>query len=147
MALHNFESTKVPLDMKWNLDKLQVLLNDYPNNVIIEFMRYGWPISHDNTTGSSWVPNNWPGVLHNEKAVIDYFAMELSNGSVLGPVNGNPFCSKALLSPLSTRDKKDSVKKHVTVDMSFPQGNSVDDGIKKDSYLDNQILLKYPMVD
>ena len=31
--------------------------------------------------------------------------------------------------------------------MSFPKGNSVNDGIKNDSYLDKQICLKYPTVD
>ena len=31
--------------------------------------------------------------------------------------------------------------------MSFPKGNSVNDGIKKDEYLDEQITLKYPTVD
>ena len=31
--------------------------------------------------------------------------------------------------------------------MSFPKGKSVNDGIKKDNYLDDQISLKYPTVD
>ena len=31
--------------------------------------------------------------------------------------------------------------------MSFPKGNSVNDGIKKDVYLDEQITLKYPTSD
>ena len=31
--------------------------------------------------------------------------------------------------------------------MSLPKGNSVNDGINKDYYLDKQISLKYPMED
>ena len=30
--------------------------------------------------------------------------------------------------------------------MSFPKGNSINDGIKKDQYLDENICLKYPTV-
>ena len=47
------------------------------------------------------------------------------------------------------RDKKDSDEKRIIVDMSFPKGNSVNDGIKnkKDAHLDEQICLNYPMVD
>ena len=31
--------------------------------------------------------------------------------------------------------------------MSFPKGNSINDGIKKDQYLDEKISPKYPIVD
>ena len=31
--------------------------------------------------------------------------------------------------------------------MSFPKGNSINDGIKKDQYIDEKISLKYPTVD
>ena len=33
------------------------------------------------------------------------------------------------------------------VDMSFPRGNSINDGIKKDEYLEEKICLTYPTVD
>ena len=66
---------------------------------------------------------------------------------MLGPFKGNTFSCKAFISPLNTRDKKDSNEKPIIVDMSFPKGNSINDGINKDEYLDKQITLKYPTVD
>ena len=147
MGLHNFESTMVPVNTKWDLNKFELLLQYYHDNSIVDFMRYGWPISHDGRAGNNKVPNNWPGVQNNREAVASYFQRELSDGSVLGPFNGNPFCSNALLSPLNTRDKKDSTEKRIIVDMSFPPGNSVNDGIKKDFYMENEISLRYPTVD
>ena len=76
-----------------------------------------------------------------------YFNKELENNAVLGPFQSNPFANKAYLSPLNIWDKKDSEEKKIIVDMSFPKGNSINDGIKKDFYLDEQICLKYPTVD
>ena len=66
---------------------------------------------------------------------------------MLGFFQSNPFANKAYLSPLNTQDKKDSEEKGIIVDMSFPKGNSINDGIKNDFYLDEQICLKYPTVD
>ena len=79
--------------------------------------------------------------------VKKYLKKELANNAVLGPFYLNPFAHKAYLSPLNTRDKKDSEEKRIVINMSFPKGNSINDRIKKDSYLDEQICLKYPTVD
>ena len=76
-----------------------------------------------------------------------YFDKEIANDAVLGLFQFNPFAHKAYLSPLNTWDKTDSKEKGIIVDMSFSKGNSINDGIKKDCYLDEQICLKYPTVD
>ena len=110
-------------------------------------MKYGWPISHNGKTGWTNIPVNWPGAFQNASDVRKYFDKELANDAVLGPFQFNPFAYKAHLSPLNTQDKKDSEEKRIIVDMSFPKGDSINDGIKKDYYLDEQICLKYPTVD
>ena len=60
--------------------------------------------------------------------------MEIQNKVVLGPFPSNPFDQKAFFSQLNTRDKKDSLEKQVIVDMSFPEGTSVNDRIRRDEY-------------
>ena len=77
----------------------------------------------------------------------EVFKKRTRYNAVLGPFYLNPFAHKAYLSPLNTRDKKDSEEKRIIINMSFPKGNSINNGIKKDSYLDEQIYLKYPTVD
>ena len=34
---------QIPLQTKWNLDRMEVLLNDYEDKEVVEWMRYGWP--------------------------------------------------------------------------------------------------------
>ena len=43
--------------------------------------------------------------------------------------------------------KKDSSKRRVILDLSFPEGAAVNEGIPKDSYLGNKIDLSFPRVD
>ena len=87
----------------------------------------------------------WPG--DNFESICKYFQLELGNKAVLGPNAENPFDYDASYSPINTRDKKDSAEKRIIVDMLFRKGNSVNDGIRKDDYLDQKINLKYPTVD
>ena len=124
---------KVQVNCLWYLDQLETLLHEYKDKEIVTFLKYGWPISHNGKTGSTSVPANWPGASQNTLDVRNYFDKELANN--------------AYFSPLNTQDKKDSAEKCIIVNMLFPKGNSINDGIKKDYYLNEQISLKYPTVD
>ena len=137
---------KIQVGCLWNLDKLENLLHDYKDKETVTFLKYSWPISHNGETGSTDIPTNWPGAFQNKSDVSQYFDKELPNKAVLGPFQENPFGNKAYLLPLNMRDKKDSLEKRIIMDMSFPKGNSINDGIDKDTYLDEQISLKYPTV-
>ena len=131
----------------WNLDKLEKLLHTYDDKEIVDYLRYGFPISQYKTTGLTSIPNNWPGANSNFTSIQQYFRVELENKAVLGPFTRNLFDHDAFYLPINTREKKDSSKKRIIVDMSFPKGNSVNDRIKKDEYLDEKINLKYPTID
>ena len=115
--------------------------------MLVNYLRYGFPISQLDLKGSKCVSKNWPGAVVHKDSVSKYFQMELENRAIMGPFNNNPFDHDAFYSPLNTRDKKDSLEKRIIVDVSFPKGNSINDGIKKDQYLDKKINLKYPTVD
>ena len=144
---HNFCSLKIPTNCKWNLTLLEDLLRDYEDKKIINYLRYGFPISQFEKKGSSEISNNWPGAQINQSSLIKYFRMESENEAVLGPFTSNPSGHEAFFSPLNTRDKNDSLEKRIIIDMSFPKGNSINNGIKKDKYLDKIINLTYPTVD
>ena len=46
-----------------------------------------------------------------------------------------------------TREKPNSVNRRVILDLSFPVGQSVNDGVSKDKYLNTYFELNYPSVD
>ena len=51
------------------------------------------------------------------------------------------------MSPLSTREKRDSTDRRVIMDLSFTPGQSVNDKIEKGTYLGKECELTYPSVD
>ena len=81
-------------------------------------------------------------------AEIDrYIQTEMQHGAMLGPFNIPPFLRRMGISPLSTRPKRESAKRHIIMDLSFPKGSSVNDGISKFLYCGKTIQLSYPTID
>ena len=79
--------------------------------------------------------------------MTSYIHEEVKQGTLSGPFDGNPFSSQAIVSPLSTREKRDSTDRRVIMDFSFPPGQSVNDKIQKGTYLEKECELTYPSVD
>ena len=55
-----------------------------------------------------------------------------------------PFSRHVGISPLSTRPKRGSEDRRVILDLSFPIGESVNDGIPKDTYMGFHAKLTSP---
>ena len=54
---------------------------------------------------------------------------------------------KIHISPFMTREKAGSDARHTIIDLSWPKGASVNDGVLKDSYLGTDFKMHYPSVD
>ena len=82
---------------------------------------------------------------------VDYFiGKELEVGATLGPFSPNPLQSECYLSPPNTAPKKAPLgipyqKGHM--DLSWPIGTAVNDGIDKNCYLGEEVNLTYPSID
>ena len=64
---------------------------------------------------------------------------------MLGPFDSKPI--RMHVSPLLVRDKQNSSSKRTIMDLSWPKGASVNDGVKTDVYLGTEYDLHYPSVD
>ena len=64
----------------------------------------------------------------------------------MGPFKDNPI-KGGHCSPFMTRNKPNSDRCRVIVDLSWPQGASVNAGIDNFSYLDSAFALTFPTVD
>ena len=67
--------------------------------------------------------------------------------SVCGPFLSNLFDTDCVISPLLCVPKRDSDELRVVHDLSFAEGFSVNDGIAKDSYLNEPFRLRLPGID
>ena len=139
---------RIPVQTKWNLEKLGQLLTDYEDKEVVEWMRYGWPTGRLPTLPDPSITNkNHTGASEHPEALRKYIQKEQAQGAVMGPFERIPFQGKIGISPLSTRPKKDSDDRRIILDLSFPIGNSINDGMIKDNYLGFSAKLTFPKVD
>ena len=110
-------------------------------------LKYSWPISHEGRRYNTEKVKNWKGAIINKKAIKAYLDNEMKFNSVIGPFKVNPFNQPIGISPLNTRDKKDSLEKRIILDLSFPAGLTINEGINKDQYLGVCINWRLPTVD
>ena len=101
------------------------LLHDYQDSVVCDVLEFGWPVG--------FVPTTLPvlGSLDSSRC----------------PFDALPFTDGFVVSPLNTVSKQDSAERRVIVDLTWPCGTSVNDGIPSDSFLSKPISLSYPTID
>jgi len=142
----NFQGARSPVSSSFNLDCWSTYLEHYEDKVVLDFLRFGWPINFSGTLPISTLCNH-PSAQANMDYLANYISMELSFDSICGPFTCNPFDVDCVISPLLCVSKRDSDKLRVVHDLSFPDNMSVNSGIPKDTYLDMPYTLRLPGVD
>ena len=141
----NMFGARLPVKSKWNLEKLEQLLQDYNDKEVIEGLRYGWPTGRLPTVEDPEI------TYKNHMGAIDYLQeyikKEQSHAAILGPFKKIPFTNKVGISPISTRPKKNSEDRRIIVDLSFPPGGAGNDGIVRGNYLGFTAELQFPRTD
>ena len=139
---------RIPVQSNWNLELMDSLLRHYEDMEVVDWIRYGWPTGRLPTLEDSHTSSqNHKGGIDFQTDLNKYVIKELKKGAIMGPYDNIPFKSKIGISPLSTRPKKNSSECRVILDLSFPEGHSVNDGIQKDYYLGMEAKLTFPRVD
>jgi hypothetical protein len=143
----NFAGCRFPVPTQLNIPVWSHLLSEYHDKQIITFLRFGWPIRFTNPFAAHHAKENHKGVQGYETQLQQYFSKELQHSAILGPFPSNPFRTPIQISPLNTVNKKDSSDRRVILDLSFPSGLSINDGIPDNQYLGQPCDLVYPGVD
>ena len=122
----NYREARIPLVSGLNIKAWETYLKDYPDPLLIEYLKFGFPMSildYDALRITSVV--NHHSATQFSQAVDEYFKKELDHRTVLGPVNAID-SDMVHCSPLLTRPK-DVVKRRVIVNLSHPIKNSVNE--------------------
>lgn len=103
------------------------------DSFILDAIRYGFPLQYVGPRISVDNPET-----HNIKDterphVIDYLKSEVDNGAILGPFNSSPFIEWVHTSPIMTREKADSNKRRIIVDLSYPPDQNVNIGVLRNT--------------
>ena len=151
LGVPNFTGARVVVPTSFNLPLWRSLLSEYSDRAVCEFLAFSWPTGFDYSccgVVSSREFHNHKGALDFPSAVDSYLSTELMFGSVCGPFARNPFSAGHMaVSPLNSVPKPDLDEHRFILDLSWPAGSSVNDGISKNFYLGQQVTLRYPTVD
>ena len=115
-----------------NPEELDRLLQGYPEHersFLIQGFREGFKIQHNgprNTTNAK----NHGSAIKNAHIVKKLLSREISLGRIAGPFETD-ICGNIKISPLGLIPKKEPGSYRLIHDLSFPPGNSVNDGISR----------------
>ena len=145
-GVQNFQKCRIQIPSKFNFPFIERELADYPGKIIIDYLKFGFPLGHDGVRGSSALPKNHTGATQFPEQMEQMLEKELNSHAAIGPFNQVPF-EKYALSPLNSVPKKDSAKRRLILDLSMPRNNAVNESIDKDNYMGETDKLMLPSVD
>ena len=123
-------------------------MEGYKDKDIVEWLRYGWPSGRLPTLPEPCkTTKNHKGAAEYPTELMKYIQKEKGKEAVMGPFDKMPFRARVGISPLTTRPKKSSTDRRVILDLSFPMGQAINDGMSKDEYIGLEAKLTFPKVD
>ena len=143
---HNFQGEKILLDSQLNAKNWEKYLSGYWDWQLIQIIKFGFPLDCDEAVKLKCDFTNHKSAILYPEHVDMYLNEEINFKAIQGPFNSPPFPDMHC-SPFITREKPNSNKRRVIVDLSWPMGNAVNDGVAPDTYLGTSFILTYPSID
>ena len=140
---HNFVAARIPVPHGLNMAAWRHYAHCHNDPELSQFLEYGFPISYMLPLMPLPAASNHGSATRFPSHVDHYITTELQYRTLCGPFHAPPF-HPFQTSALMTAPKKDSDKRRVILDLSFPQGFSVNSGIPRDSYLSSPYKLHLP---
>ena len=123
-------------------------LSGYRDSTVCDLLQFGFPLDFDKKKSvCSSVGRNHKGARDFPQFIKKYFVKECAANRMAGPFLKNPLSVDLVVSPMNTVPKDSADERRVIVDLSWPHGASVNDGISKDVYLGEDIDLHYASVE
>ena len=140
-----FLGRRIPVQSSLKAHKWREYLVDYFDQHLPDLIEFGFPLSFDRNLDLNSTAHNHPSAIQFIEHVDQYIQEELSYQAIIGPLTEMAF--KIHISPFMTREKAGSDTRRTIIDLSWPKGASVNDGVLKDSYLGTDFKMHYPSVD
>ena len=144
-GLPNFLGLRIPVSTNLNVNSWRRHLVDYFDQQLPDLTEFGFPLDFDRSRDlQSTLVNHASARLYPDH-VGKYIQEEVGFQAMLGPLDVKPF--DIHISPFMTRAKSDSDSRRTIMDLSFPKGYSINDGVLKDKYLGTNFQMHYPSID
>ena len=142
----NALSLRLPVPSGLKIAEWRSRLSGYHDSSLCDYLEFGWPIGYTSLAKPASTHTNHGSAVAAPDIIQAYLDKEQNLGSLCGPFNTSPLINNLVISPMQIVYSR-SGKPRVVVDLSFPVGSSVNDGIPKDTYLGEPFTLRLPGVD
>ena len=136
---------RIPVQTQLKLGAWRYYLWDYWDQQLPDLIEYGFPIDFDRSRPLISAEVNHVSGHEYGSDIEKYLKEEVSFNAMYGPFQEKPI--NMHISPMMTREKQGSDNRMTIVDLSWPHGCSVNDGVYKNSYLNSYYYLSYPSID
>lgn len=144
--LPNFLGARIPISSGLNIPVWRNRLKAYHDYDLCDFLEFGWPIGYHAEKPPIDSNKNHPSAQFYTAHVKKFIDTEISHKALIGPFRAPPFSPWTKCSPIMTRPKKDSMDRRIIIDMSFPEGHAVNDGISTTDYFGHNITYTLPTI-
>ena len=143
---YNFLQSQISLKSQLKPDVWDQYLQGYWDRQLPLLIRFGFPLDYDREGNLYGQEDNPLSAVDYPEDIKAYLTKEIQHEAILGPYD-TKHINNLHISPMMTREKPNAPSRRVIIDLSFPQGQSVNAGIPKDQYLFTPFVLKLPTVD
>ena len=146
-GMPNFAGCKIPVPTSIRYDRMEEALGDavsLKEKRVLSLLKYGMPIDCKAEYGVKRQQKNHFSAMGFQKEVGEFLQKGLQSKAILGPFQQSPI-NGLCFSPLMSVPKEES-QRRIIVDFSFPQGQSINDGIYQSTYLECTMEFSLPSV-
>ena len=144
---YNFQCCRIPIS-KLNIPLWRSKLSNYKDAIVCDYLQYGFPLDFNKSKKLAYDERrNHKGARDYPGFINKYLSKECGAARIAGPFRKNPLSVPLAVSPMNTVPKSSLDERRVIVDLSWPIGSAVNEGISKDTYLGEVINLHYASVE
>ena len=144
-GIPNFLGLCIPVKTNLKISSWRAHLCDYFDKQLCDLIEFGFPLDFDRSRQFESTLVNHVSARNFSEHIDKYLQEEIQFEAILGPFDHPP--SSMHISPFMNREKSGSDSRRAIIDLSFPKGLSVNDGVVKNSYLGTDFQMHYPSVD
>ena len=142
----NYMGVRLPVNSQLKVDAWKRHLQGYWDEQLLQLIEFGFPVDFNRNCPLIHETENHKSATEFPNDIEAYIAEELQYDALIGPFESHPIAS-GHCSPFMSREKPNSDRRRIIIDLSWPLGASVNAGIDKTSYLGIPFSLTFPTVD
>lgn len=143
----NQKGARIPVSTQLSIERWMPEFGFHPDDDIVrQGITYGFSLQYTGPPLSEIPIEMHKSGLEYRDKIREYIDTKIAHSAMAGPFTSPPFSPWCRTSPLMTRPKGEGDKRRVIVDLSYPDGNNVNDGVVKNNYFGAHIAHVLPRI-